>query len=213
MDFELTLAEAFVVIKSLGYLVLGVTAYSIFIFNFYRMLGRKDIFKLDLRIRNKTRFVLIVRVYRTIIHLAKYITYLPAISVFWFAVLVVILAFIAKSRSVDVVLQIAVTIVAATRVAAYYNEDLAKDLAKMLPFALLGIFLVDPSYISLGVSMETLQDIGGRADTVAYYLVAVIALEYALRIVDTIVRFAIRMVRKIGARSPLPVPGPVPQSE
>lgn len=206
MDFELSPEKAVEVLRSLGYLVVGVTAYAVFVFNFYRLLGRKDIFKLDLRVMSNTKFPFIIKLYRTIVHLFKYLTWLPAISVVWFAVLVVILAFLAKSRSVDIVLQIAVTIVAATRVTAYYNEDLAKDLAKMLPFALLGLFLVDPTYISVGVSLETLQNIFDRAETVIYYLLAVIALEYALRIADTILRFVVRVWRKITTKPAVPAP-------
>lgn len=213
MDFVLSPEKAYDVLKSLGYLVVGVTAYAIFVFNFYRLLARKDIIRLDLRVKSEAKYPFVVKLYRMSIHLIKYLTWLPAMSVFWFAVLVVILSFLAKSRSVDIVLQIAVTIVAATRVTSYYNEDLARDLAKMLPFALLGIFLVDPTYVSVGVSVETFQNIFERAETVIYYLLAVIGLEYGLRIADTILRFVSKIARRMSGNVPVNAPATGPNSE
>ena len=45
---ELSMAEAITVLKPLLIFVFGMAIYAIFIFNFYRFVGRKDLFDFDL---------------------------------------------------------------------------------------------------------------------------------------------------------------------
>ena len=52
----------------------------------------------------------------------------------------------------------------------------------MMPFALLGVFLVDMSSFSLDNSLETLKQLLGLWREIAYYLGFVIALELVLRV-------------------------------
>jgi len=94
----------------------------------------------------------------------------------------VLLMFLAKSGNVANILLVSVALVAAVRATAYYNEDLSRDLAKMLPFALLGVFLVDISYFSFSNSIELVKQMPSFWKTMAYYLGFVIALEFVLRI-------------------------------
>jgi len=73
-------------------------------------------------------------------------------------------------------------LVASVRVAAYYKEELSVDLAKMLPFALLGVFLVDISFFSVEHSKSILFSIPQYSETILYYLIFTIVLEFLLRI-------------------------------
>jgi len=56
----------------------------------------------------------------------------------------------------------------------------------MLPFALLGIYLVDQSYFEFEVSLELLKSIPEYWTLLVYYFVFIIALEYVLRILYNI---------------------------
>ena len=98
---------------------------------------------------------------------------------------------------------ISIAVVSAVRIAAYYDEDLSRDLAKILPFALLGIFLIDLSYFSLPATLETLRETVAQWRIMAYYLAFAIALEFVLRITSPLIRplFAAKGARSKGARS------------
>ena len=78
-------------------------------------------------------------------------------------------------------------VVASIRIAAYYKEDLAKDLAKMLPLALLGIFLLDMTAFSFSESVAIFGNVPAMIPTLFYYWVFVIALEFILRILNLMV--------------------------
>jgi hypothetical protein len=82
---------------------------------------------------------------------------------------------------------VSIALVSAIRVAAYYSEDLSRDLAKMLPFALLGIYLVDQSYFEFEVSLELLKSVPEYWRLLVYYFAFIIALEFVLRILHNIV--------------------------
>ena len=56
-------------------------------------------------------------------------------------------------------------LVAATRITAYYNEDLSRDMAKTIPFALLGIMIID--YTSVNMQLRV-QDLDGDFAFVLY---------------------------------------------
>jgi len=77
---------------------------------------------------------------------------------------------------------VSVALIGAIRVTAYYNEDLSKDLAKMMPFALLGVFLLDISYFNYKEAFEILLQYPSAWRTALYYLCTIIGLEFILRI-------------------------------
>ena len=56
----------------------------------------------------------------------------------------------------------------------------------MPPFALLGVFHIDISYLLIRASMQDLQQTSGQIDSVVFYLVFIVGLEFLLRIVSPI---------------------------
>ena len=81
-------------------------------------------------------------------------------------------------------LLIAMAVLTSVRVTSYYTEDLSRDIAKMLPFALLGIFLIDLRYFNLSTSTELLNRVGDEWKSIFYYWVFVILLELVLRVTE-----------------------------
>ena len=66
--------------------------------------------------------------------------------------------FLAPDIDHDFVFLIVISLVVAIRIAAYYKEDLSKNLAKMIPFSLLGIFLVNNTLFTIDQFVERLDD-------------------------------------------------------
>jgi len=179
----LDVSEAYDVLRSLGILVVEIAIYSIFIFNFYRFLACRDIIKVDFSRYSNVG----LRFTRGIGYLLQNIFLFPLIVFFWFAILAIFLGFLGKNQTTESILLVSIALVSAVRVAAYYNEDLSRDLAKMMPFALLGIYIVDQSYFEFEVSLELLKSIPEYWTILVYYFVFIIVLEFVLRILRNIV--------------------------
>jgi len=183
-----TVAEAVSLIKPLLLFIIGVSIYSIFIFKFYRFVAKREIFKFNLKKYNHSDFRKIKKFSHLLLYILKYLIIFPILTFFWFIVLSIILAFLSRNNTMQTVLLISFSLVAVIRIMAYYNEDLSKDLAKMLPFALLGVFLVDISYFSAGASLDSIKQLPDLWKIAVYYLIFIIILELSLRILFGIFR-------------------------
>lgn len=177
-----SLAEGWLSWKPLLLFVIGMVIYGIFVFKFYRFVAKRDVFSLNLAQYNKAEHPAIRRFLAGVFYVVEYILLFPLFTFFWFLIMSILLMFLAKSGNVANVLLVSVALVAAVRTTAYYNEDLSRDLAKMLPFALLGVFLVDISFFSFSNSLALVKEMPYFWKTMAYYLGFVIVLEFVLRI-------------------------------
>ena len=117
----------------------------------------------------------------------RYLILFPVFAFFWFAVLTIILAFLSKEQVFTDVLLVAMATVGAIRITSYYSEDLSRDLAKILPFAVLAIFLIDVSFFEISGSLDILKQANDHRETILYYLLFLIAVEFALRLVMAVV--------------------------
>ena len=174
--------EAIAVLKPLATYVVGMVIYSVFIFKFYRFISRRDIFEFDLNKYEQVRYRAVRALLHAVSYVCKYLIVFPFIAFFWFAVLGVLLFFLSKNQTLANVLLLSMAVVSAIRVTAYYNQDLSGDLAKILPFALLGVFVINISYLGVSDPLNALQEVRAQPLTIVYYLVFVIALEFTLRI-------------------------------
>ena len=136
------LIEALTALRPLALATIGIAVYGIFVFNFYRFLARKDIFRLDLDKYNHTTRPLVHKTFASVLYVVKFLIVFPAFVFFWFVVLAFLLSLMARNQSVDSILLAAMGVVGSIRICAYYNQTLSTDLAKILPFALLGITLI-----------------------------------------------------------------------
>ena len=180
--FEFSMVQIIEVIKPLTFFLLGMIVYSIFIFHFYRFIARKDIFKLNLAQYNRMRHPFFAKLFHVIFYFIEYILLFPLFATFWFAILTVLLTFLAKEPVVQNILMMSVAVVGAVRFTAYYREALSKDLAKMLPFALLGVYIVDSAYFSFSNSLAMIKIIPSEITLILIYLGFLIALEFLMRI-------------------------------
>ena len=163
--------------------ILGMVVYAVFVFNFYRFVATRDMFQIDLSKYEESRFRWVRAFLQIVMYVVKYLIVFPVFAFFWFAILTLILTFLSKQQSFTEILLMALATVSAIRVASYYNEALSMDLAKILPFAVLGIFVVNTSFFTISDSLGTLLEAEGYMENILYYLAFLIALEFALRLI------------------------------
>jgi hypothetical protein len=101
-----------------------------------------------------------------------------------------LLLFLTQNLAIESVLSTSFAVIMAIRITSYYSEDLSKDVAKMLPFALLGIFLVDPSYFDFDITMSNINSLPSYVNIIVMFLILMIIVEWLLRIALAI-RYAI----------------------
>ena len=181
------IVDAQSVIVPLALFVIGMTIYAVFIFKFYRFLAKKNIIRLHLDKRAKGKMGALKNFLRVVLYLFEHFVLFPVVVFFWFATLSIIILLLSKSQSVENVLLIAISLVGSVRVTAYYSEDLSRDLAKMIPFALLGVFLVDTSFFSLDTALTNIQKVPTLWKTIVYYMVFIVIMEFLLKVISHVV--------------------------
>ena len=210
----LDIGDALDLLRPVLVYILGMTVYAVFVFRFYRFVASRDMFQLNLAQHEKSRHRWVKAFLDFTLYIVEYIILFPVFAFFWFAVLTAILTFLSKGNSFSDILLMALATVSAIRVSAYYNEDLSKDLAKILPFAVLAIFLIDASFFTVSQSLDILKEAEGYTETVLYYLGFLIALEFALRLIYGVAmllgRVRDRLLKKV---SPVAEVVPSPSEE
>ena len=156
--------------------VVGIALYSIFVFKFYRFLARRKI--IELKIHEYDIHIGL----KKFLYVLECMVVFPFVIFFWFLVMSLLLTIISSGQGIETILFISVAFVSVVRIVTYYSEELAKDLGKLIPFALLALFLIDGAYISLDNSLILLQQLPAVWKILVYYLVFVIALETFLRL-------------------------------
>ena len=158
------------------------TIYALFVFGFYRFLSTRDMFALDLSRYEQSRFRLVRTFLHFVLYVAKYMVVFPVFAFFWFAALTVMLAFLSREGALSGILLMALAMVGTIRVTSYLSSELSTDLAKILPFSVLAIFVIDQSFFTVRESVEVLREVRDYSENIVYYLVFLIVLEFALRI-------------------------------
>jgi hypothetical protein len=176
-------AQSFV---SLFFLIIVVFFYVLFIWKFYRFIATKNIFGLNLNKYNTSDNPFLTKLLAGGFYFLEYIIILPFIIFFWFAIFTFFLILLTDSLEVGAVLTIAAIIVAVVRMCCYYKEDLAKDLAKLLPFTLLAIALLNQGFFNFERIVGHLTALPSFLDKIIIYLAFIVALEIILRLFDFI---------------------------
>lgn len=167
-------------------LVLLVVLYAIIIWKFYRFVSKKNLIELNLNQYNKSEHPLIAKVIAGAFYLLEYIIILPFIIFIWFSVFTLFLIFLTENLEISTVLITSATIVAAIRMTSYYKEELAKDLAKLLPFMLLAISILNPNFFNVERILGHFSEIPGFLNNIIIYLAFIIVLEVILRLFEFI---------------------------
>lgn len=161
-----------------------IVLYSIFVFYFYRFLAKKNIIELNLSQYNQYSNPTLIKIFAAIFYIVEYIVLLPVLTFFWFSILSILTLLLAKGLEVSTILLISAALVTAVRVTSYTSEDLAKDLAKMLPFTLLAIAITTAGFFDISIFFDRIAEIPSLFSNIPYYLLFIVAIELIMRIAE-----------------------------
>ena len=131
--------------------IIGIGIYSIFVWYFYRFISKRDClpaFFYPLSVKHKPEIKKIV-----IASISQAVVF-PIIIFVWFIVLAFFIFLISKEMPFEIALFVSMAIIAVVRILSYYREDAAKEVAKMIPYAILSVLLTsaalysDPNFFS-----------------------------------------------------------------
>lgn len=175
--------EKYHLIAILFFFTIIISIYAVFVFKFYKFLARKNIIRLNLNQYNKSEHPFFTKIFAAMFYIIEYIIILPIITSFWFAILAIFLLVLSKSQDLSMILTISAALIAAVRLTSYISENLSQDLAKMLPFTLLGLFLIEPGFFSIPLLIQRITQIPSLITQIPYYIIFIIGLEFLMRII------------------------------
>lgn len=178
-------------ILTVAFMMLILFFYSIFIWKFYRAISRKDIIELNLRQYNSLEHPVLNKMLAGILYFIEYIIVLPFLILFWYAVFALFLLFFSENLGLEQILLLSAAVVGAIRLLAYYDSELSSDVAKLIPFAILGITLLNPRLLDIGRIASPLGQIPELILSVGYVLFFVMGLEIILRFLDLFKRIIV----------------------
>ena len=161
---------------------IAIALYAIIIWHYYRLLARRDFFHFE-EYDGEGVGAWFKNFFGEVTFVFKYILFFPLISFIFFGLFSLMLFLLSKEQSIQQILFIGAAVISATRITAYYNEDLSRDLAKMVPLALLGVFIVQADFFSTGILIERIGQLQHFMIEIASFIIFFVALEIVLRIV------------------------------
>lgn len=163
--------------------------YVIFIWKFYKFLAKRNILELNLIRYNKSQNPNAGKFFASLLFLLEYIIILPFLVFLWFGIFSVFLLVLSENQSVGQILLISASIIAATRLTAYYSVNLAKDVAKLFPFTVLAVFILNPQTFAIDTLISRFTQIPELLNQILVYIVFIFAVEIIMRFFFTIVEF------------------------
>ncbi len=181
-------------IYDLGLYIAGMVGYAIFVWHFYRYIARREIIPIDYDKYNKEGKISAARIGA---YIGAHIFLFPLVIYIWFFVYSMFMFVLAKDMPMGVVLLIAISVIGATRVTSYYKEDLAKDVGKLLPFALMGVFLTSSAFYTDTTNFFSLDDFEEKLKEFPLFLSRIIEFVIIIAIIETLLRVLFLIKRKI----------------
>ena len=175
----LNLDAGIVAAEPLALFVIGMVIYAVFIYRFYRFVAGRDVFK-PLPEDNP--------LWKKILHVIQFVFFYPLLAFVWFLVISILLASLSETVTIGNIFLASMATIATVRVLAYYDENLSREVAKLVPLALLGVMLLDISKLSIDAPITVISMLPAVADTLFYYFVFVVLLEFILRVVSWPIR-------------------------
>lgn len=179
------LSQIFAQFRPALLLTAGITIYAIFVLHFYRFLSQTELFEVNFDKYATDANPSYGKWKKYSLYLIKYVLVFPIFTFLWLTFLTLVLILL-SSQDISTVLLIATSVLVAVRATAYYDADLGRDLAKMLPFALLGAFIVKLSSFSLASSLEKIFELPTHWQTILTYLLFALVIELILRLIKKI---------------------------
>lgn len=155
-----------------------IALYALFVWFFYKSMAKRDLFQARLSQHGMAGYTL------------KYLIVFPVIVFLWFAGLTILLFFLSKTQTITGILLISMGVIGAVRIVAYYKEELAMEVAKIMPLAVLALFIADPTFFSLDLFWQRIYETRSLGSGLMNYLLFAIFLEFYLRISNVVINAA-----------------------
>ena len=162
-------------------LVLAV--YTMTVFYFCRFISRRDVIRFQYAgLRNLVARHTILKVLLfSWIWTFRYGLLFPVVAYTWFIMLTIMVAVLYNSKEPAQLVLISMSVITAVRITAYLDEDLSRDIARILPFALLGLFIANFAEFEIGATVRLLRDAVQEWERLLYYWAYVVLQELVLR--------------------------------
>jgi hypothetical protein len=169
-------------VSEISLYAISIAIYAVIIWHYYRLLARRDFFHFE-EVDGEGIGAWFKNFLGEIAFVFKYIIFFPLISFIFFTAFSLMLFLLSKEQTIQQILFISAAVISATRITAYYNEDLSKDLAKMVPLALLGVFVVQANFFSTELLISRINLLPDFMIEIASFILFFLVLEIALRII------------------------------
>lgn len=163
---------------------LVIVIYGILIWNFYRFIARKNIISLNLKKYNRSEHPVLAKTLAAIFYILEYIIILPFLVAFWFVMFSVFIILSTETIELNTILMISAAVIGAIRMTAYYQEDLSRDIAKLIPFAILGTSITAGGSFSFQKVLSQVFALPNFFTHIASYLFFIFIIELVLRILE-----------------------------
>jgi len=166
-----------------------IVLYLLFVWKFYRFLSKRDILELELNKYNTSEHPVLYKFFASLLFLLEYIIIIPIIVFFWFFIFSLFLLFLSKNHDVGNILLISASLVASIRMLSYYSEELSSDIAKLFPFTLLVVLLIEEKFFSITLFIDKFAEIPDLFGNIFAYLIFIIGIEIFMRFLLVCINF------------------------
>lgn len=178
-------------IFTVAFYIVVIFIYSIFIWKVYRTISKKDVLSLNLGQYNSIEHATLNKLFAGVLYFIEYIIVLPFFILFWYILFALVLLLFSENLSVNEILLLSVAVVGSIRMLAYYKHDIAMDVAKLLPFTILAITLLNPKIFNLSRFVDSLSQMPELILSAGYALIFIVILEVMLRVLDLFKRIVL----------------------
>ncbi len=165
-----------------------IVIYSVFVWKFYKFLASRDIIELNLKQYNHSKYPGLEKFFVVLLYTLEYMVILPFLVLFWFAIFSAFLLILSESQSAQQILLISAAIIASTRITAYISEDLSKDIAKILPFTVLAMFVLGSKFFDIENLFLKISQIPLLFDNILGFVIFIFVIEFLLRGIHSLIQ-------------------------
>ena len=173
--------------------LIGIAIYSLFVWYFYRFISKRDLLpKKFYWISNKQNMSKVKTVEYTAVHFSLF----PLIAFVWFTVLSFFIFLVAKDMQFNIAIFVSMAIIGVVRILSYYREEAAKEVAKMIPYAILS-FLLTSAAVYADPNFFTEKQLGSIPQQFVEHFEGILAAILIITVFEFTFRFAFIIKRKI----------------
>ncbi len=180
--FSNSISEEQKIIFNIIVYTLLILIYCILVWKFYGFLASRDIMQLNLNQYNYSEHPALEKVAAVILYIIEYLVILPFLIVFWFSIFSILLLVLSKSQNTLQILLISAAIIASIRITSYINEDLSKDIAKILPFTVLAQLILIYDLIDFNTILSKIIEIPNLFSNIIIFIIFIFVVEFIFRI-------------------------------